>query len=186
MLILASRSPQRRAILQRVGIAFEVVVSGVAEIESGDAAEVALGNAERKADAVLARCAERADALVLGADTVVALGATLFGKPADEAEARVMLRSLGGQTQTVVTGLALLSVAARRTAVVQTRVRFRPLDDRIIDWYVARGEWQQRAGGYAIQGAGSALVTAVEGDYENVVGLPLAALLDMCPELLFG
>jgi septum formation protein len=185
VLILASRSPQRRAILERVGIAFEVVVSGVAEIEDGDASEVALANAERKADAVLARFPGRDGALVLGVDTVVELGGRLFGKPANESQARAMLRSLGGQTQTVVSGLALVSADRRRTAVVTTRVRFRPVDDRLADWYMARGEWYERAGGYAIQGAGSALVASVEGDYENVVGLPLAALLDMCPELLY-
>ncbi len=182
MLTLASRSPQRRAILERVGVAFDVVVPEVEELEAGDPIEVATQNAMRKARAV--RGAHGGEA-VLGADTVVALDAELFGKPRDVQHARAMLRTLSGRTHTVVGGLALLRGEEERVSAASTQVSFRALDERMLDWYLGRGEWRGRAGGYAIQGAGAALVREVRGDYENVVGLPLASLLEIYPELLW-
>jgi septum formation protein len=164
----------------------------VEELDRGDPGDVALENALRKARAAqrLGHEAEAGGAeLVLGCDTLVALDGAIYGKPRDERDARATLRALGGSTHEVLSGLALLGGgggAPERTAVVRTTVTFRELDERMLDWYLARGEWRGRAGGYAIQGAGAALVTRVEGDYENVVGLPLAALLDICPELLFA
>jgi septum formation protein len=142
---------------------------------------VALENALRKARAARAGAEET----VLGCDTLVALRGRIYGKPADEREAREMLEALGGQAHDVFSGLALLLGEEERTAVARTSVRFRELSPGMIDWYVAKGEWQGRAGGYAIQGAGAALVVSVDGDYENVVGLPLATLLDLYPELLW-
>ena len=180
-LVLASRSPQRRAILARLGIEFEVRPSGVAELEAGAADEVATETARRKA-----RAAARPGELVLGVDTVVVLDGALYGKPPDADAARAMLGVLGGRTHTVVSGLALLRGDGERVAIARTEVTFRPLSDALLDWYVATGEWRERAGGYAIQGAGAALVTRVEGDYENVVGLPVAALVDLVPEILTG
>ncbi len=161
-------------------------MSGVPEIEQGDPEEVAVQNALRKARAVCSPTSDRSDAgeVVLGVDTVVALDGVLYGKPADERRARAMLGALSGATHRVISGMALLLGAAERTAAACTEVAFRALDDEAIDWYVARGEWRGRAGGYAIQGAGAALVREVRGDYENVVGLPLATLLDIYPELL--
>lgn len=185
-MILASRSPQRRAILERLGVDFLVRPADVAELDAGDPALVVVENALRKAHAVFDHDPAAA---VLGVDTLVALEGAIYGKPADEAQARVTLRSLSGATHTVFSGLALLSVEAvppERTALVATEVVFRALEDRLIDWYVATGEWRERAGGYAIQGAGAALVREVRGDYENVVGLPVATLLDLCPWLLEG
>ena len=165
----------------------------VEELDRGDPGEVALENALRKARAAQRLGAESAGAgetvaeLVLGCDTLVALDGTIYGKPRDARDARATLRALSGATHEVLSGLALLGGGAfERTAVVRTAVSFRELDDRTLDWYLTRGEWHGRAGGYAIQGAGAALVRGVDGDYENVVGLPLAALLDICPELLFG
>lgn len=180
-LVLASRSPQRSAILARLGVAFEARPTGVAEIETGDPREVALENARRKA-----RAAQHPGAaeLVLGVDTVVELDGCIYGKPADESAARTTLAALGGRTHTVLSGVALLDGERERCAVAATRVRFRELDERSIDWYLATGEWRERAGGYAIQGAGAALVHEIDGDYENVVGLPVATLLDLCPDLL--
>lgn len=186
-LILASRSPQRSAILTRLGVRFEARPTGVEELQEGDPEAAALENALRKARAAhIASAAERgrAEELVLGIDTVVALDGRIHGKPADERQARQMLWALGGATHTVISGLALIDGGGERTSVARTRVRFRELSERMIDWYVSTGEWRERAGGYAIQGAGAALVLEIEGDYENVVGLPLAALLDICPELL--
>jgi septum formation protein len=180
MLTLASASPQRRAILQQVGIAFDVRPAGVEEETAGDPTEVAEVNARRKAEAVPGR-------LVLGADTVVAAGGEILGKPADEAQARAYLERLGGRTHAVVGGFAIAEDGRVVVAGVErTLVSFRPLTPELLDWYVATGEWEGRAGGYAIQGAGAALVTGVEGDYLNVVGLPLARLLDLRPDLLPG
>jgi septum formation protein len=140
--------------------------------------QVAEANARRKAAAV-------AGDLVLGADTIVALDADILGKPRDGAEARAFVGRLNGRTHEVVGGIAL--VERDEVVIVSneiTRVSFRRVDGATLDWYVATGEWRGRAGGYAIQGAGAALVAAVEGDYLNVVGLPLARLLDLRPDLL--
>jgi septum formation protein len=126
-------------------------------------------------------------ALVLGVDTVVAIDDALWGKPPDERGARAVLARLGGRTHRVVSGLAVLGPGgAEHVAAQTTEVTFRALDDRWLDWYVALGEWRGRAGGYAIQGAGAALVRGVSGDYLNVVGLPVARLLDLVPDLLHG
>ena len=190
-LVLASQSPQRRAILQRLGVSFTVRAADVPELTEGDPGEVVLENALRKARAAQANDggAERAgngvDELVLGCDTLVALAGAIYGKPVDEEAARVTLQALAGATHEVLSGLALLGPGdEERVAVARTAVTFRVIDDALLDWYVAKGEWRGRAGGYAIQGAGAALVRAVEGDYENVVGLPVATLLDIHPELL--
>jgi septum formation protein len=171
-------------------VAFTVRPTDVEELDRGDPGAVALENALRKARAAQRLGAEAgagAAELVLGCDTLVALDGTIYGKPRDERDARKTLRALAGATHEVLSGLTLLGGdLPERTAVVRTAVTFRKLEEGMLDWYLARGEWRGRAGGYAIQGAGAALVTRVEGDYENVVGLPLAALLELCPELLFA
>jgi septum formation protein len=123
-------------------------------------------------------------ALTLGADTDVAVDGEILGKPRDAAHAREFLARLAGRTHEVVGGIAVLRGEDLQTAVVTTRVTFRPADGALLDWYVRTGEWQGRAGGYAIQGAGAALVAEISGDYLNVVGLPLARLLDLVPGLL--
>jgi septum formation protein len=179
--VLASRSPQRRAILGRLGVAFTVRPPEIEELDGGDPATLVSENALRKARAVLE---PGSPAAVLGCDTVVALGGAIFGKPASESGARETLRMLSGRTHEVISGLALLAPGFARRGVARTAVTFRPLGEELLDWYLARGEWRERAGGYAIQGAGAALVRSLEGDYENVVGLPLATLLDLYPELL--
>ena len=132
-------------------------------------------NARRKAAAIDGE-------LVLGVDTVVALDGRIYGKPADEEEAAATLRALSGRTHEVVSGLA---IAGEVTAAV-TRVTFRTVTDDLLRWYLETGEWRDRAGGYAIQGRGAALVTAIDGDYLNVVGLPVAQLLARMPGLLGG
>jgi septum formation protein len=181
-LILASASPQRRAILTQVGIAFEVRPSDVEEDTEGDPAAVARSNARRKAQAVATVAPH---ALVLGADTVVSAGGAVLGKPADEAHAHAQLERLGGRTHAVLGGFALVEGGELVAAGVErTLVSFRALTPALRRWYVGTGEWRGRAGGYAIQGAGAALVTGVRGDYLNVVGLPLARLLDARPDLL--
>lgn len=181
--MLASRSPQRSAILAQLGIPFEAVPSGVEELTAGDPHELVVENALRKARAV---ALERPEALVLGCDTDVLLGGRVFGKPGTEGEARAMLGELSGRRHEVWSGLAVVGPGrpAERTATAVTGVAFRGLDDRLLDWYLASGEWRERAGGYAIQGRGAALVQGIEGDFWNVVGLPVPALLELAPELL--
>jgi septum formation protein len=185
-LTLASASPQRRAILTQVGIPFDVRVSGVDEEEHGDPQAVAAENARRKAAAIdYAHHKEGVAATTLGADTVVAIDGEILGKPADAAQAREYAARLAGRTHQVVGAIALFDQQGPpKVAVEVTRVHFRPADDALLDWYVATGEWRDRAGGYAIQGAGAVLVAGIEGDYLNVVGLPLQRLLDLAPHLL--
>jgi septum formation protein len=179
--VLASRSPQRRAILDQIGVAYEVEVPEVEELESGPPHEVALENAFRKASAVAARVS---GAVVLGVDTLVSLGARVYGKPADEADARTMLTALAGRRHIVVSGLCLIEHGRTRTAAASTVVAFRAFDEVLIEWYLASGEWRERAGAYAIQGRGAALVAGIEGDFLNVVGLPVTTLLELAPGLL--
>jgi septum formation protein len=177
-LILASRSPQRRAILEQLGIPFRVEPADVEELEDGDPRAVVVENARRKARAV-------AGAPVLGVDTEVVLDGRVFGKPADAAEAETLLRRLSGRTHEVWSGICMRRESGgERTASAVTRVRFRRLEQRDIDWYLATGEWRERAGGYAIQGRGAALVEEIAGDYWNVVGLPVPELLRLAPDLL--
>jgi septum formation protein len=182
-LVLASSSPQRRAILERLGIAFEVRAVDVRELERGEPRQLALENARRKARAAARAGAEE---VVLGCDTIVCRDGAIYGKPADEAAARETLRALGGATHEVLSGLVLLMAGGERSAVARTAVTFRELDDDLLEWYLATGEWRGRSGGYAIQKAGAALVRTLDGECENVVGLPVATLLDLCPELLSG
>jgi len=176
--------------LERLGVPFTVRAAHVPEIEHGDPAQVVVENARRKASAVRDPGTHEA---VLGCDTVVVLPGAMYGKPADEHAARQTLQSLSGRSHEVLSGLVLLlpsgetaGGADERTAVARTEVSFRVLGEELLAWYLATGEWRGRAGGYAIQGAGAALVRAVTGDYENVVGLPLASLLDVYPQLLTG
>ena len=175
-LVLASRSPQRRAILEQLGIAFEVVVVDVEELAAGEPVEVARANALSKARAAALR---HPDGTVLGVDTIVALDGEIFGKPASAQDARETLARLSGRTHEVVSGLALLKPANPQVAHEVTSVTFRALERDLIDRYVETGEWSGRAGGYAIQGRGAGLVRRIMGDYLNVVGLPVAKLLDL-------
>jgi len=155
-----------------------VAPAHVEELAQGDPRELALENARRKALAV-------PGALVLGADTDVGLDGDVLGKPRDAAHARELLARLSGRRHEVVGGIAIAEQGEITAQdVVVTVVGFRALDAATIDWYVATGEWEGRAGGYAIQGRGAALVAGIEGDYLNVVGLPLARLLDLRPDLL--
>jgi septum formation protein len=180
-LVLASRSPQRRAILETLGVPFEVRATDVVEEEEGVPVAVAAENALRKAVAGRATLGE----VVLGVDTLVAIGLDIWGKPPDEDAARETLRQLSGRTHDVVSGIALVAEdGSVRADTDVTQVTFRPLDDHTIEWYLASGEWEERAGGYAIQGRGGALVERIEGDYLNVVGLPVGKLLGLWPDVL--
>jgi septum formation protein len=155
----------------------------VTELDAGPPVEVAAENAYRKA-AAIARAAP--EALVLGVDTIVGLGQRIFGKPADEAQAHATLEALAGRRHTVVSGICLIEPGRGRTSTATTFVEFRSVDEQMLAWYLATGEWRGRAGAYAIQGAGAALVAGIEGDYLNVVGLPVPTLLDLEPSLIVG
>lgn len=181
-LILASRSPQRRAILEQLGIPFDLCVPDADELTSGSPDEVVVENALRKVRAVPTD--EEVCRLVLGVDTVVALEGRLYGKPTDADEARSHLVQLSGREHLVWSALALIDGGRETVGTARTAVRFRQLDQATIGWYLATGEWRERAGAYAIQGKGAALVESIDGDYWNVVGLPVALLLELAPQLL--
>lgn len=153
----------------------------VAELTDGDPVAVAEANAVAKAQAGAA--AALPDDTVLGADTLVVAGEEIYGKPATEARAREMLRRLSGQTHRVITGVALAHDGRVECLHDVTEVTFRVLGQATLEHYLHTGEWRGRAGGYAIQGAGAALVRRIEGDYTNVVGLPVAAMLERWPRL---
>jgi septum formation protein len=176
-LTLASGSPQRRAILEQLGIEFTVAVPEVEELAQGEPRTLVVENALRKARAV---SGER----VLGVDTAVVLDGRVFGKPADAAEAETFLRRLSGRTHEVWSGIALRANGHERTSHAVTRVHFRLLEPADIAWYLGCGEWRGRAGGYAIQGRGSALVEEIDGDFWNVVGLPVPELVRLAPDLV--
>ena len=178
-MILASASPRRKAILEQLGVRFSVEPADVEELSAGEPKAVVVENALRKARAVA-----RPGELVLGADTEVVLDGEVLGKPPGAREAEALLRRLSGREHLVMTGIAVCEEGSERTDVAVTLVRFRALEQADLDWYVATGEWQGLAGGYAIQGLGAALVESIEGDYFNVVGLPVAALLRLVPGLL--
>ncbi len=151
----------------------------MSELTKGEPEAVTVENARRKTAAVAGGAGE----LILGADTVVFIGGRILGKPADETQAGEMLSTLSGATHSVLSGIWLSEDGRERAAMARSEVSFRKLSASAIEWYLASGEWRGRAGGYAIQGRGAALVSAVEGDYLNVVGLPLATLLDLEPRL---
>jgi len=175
-LVLASRSPQRRAILDQLRISYEAVPVDVDELSAGAPAEVARANALAKARA---GALKRPGRTILGVDTVVALDGEIFGKPASAQQAAATLGRLQGRGHEVVSGLALLESGNTQVVHEATEVTFRELDEDAIRRYVATGEWCGRAGGYAIQGQGAALVRRIMGDYLNVVGLPVGAMLDL-------
>lgn len=189
--VLASASPRRHELLRAAGVAFEVEVAGVDETLAGDetAEDAATLLAERKALTVAAGHPGE-DALILGADTVVAvtLGGRdrLLGKPADEGEAREMLEALSGSRHRVVTGVAVVRArdGALRSAYERTLVSMRPIRPEEVDAYVASGEWRDKAGGYAIQENADVFVTSLEGGgFDNVVGLPVALARRLLAEL---
>jgi septum formation protein len=169
---LASRSPQRRAILTMLGVDFEVVPPDYDEPElPGAPAEIAATHARAKAASV---DGDR----VLGVDTIVVVDGRVLGKPAGEEQAREYLGLLSGRTHTVHSGLCLRCDGVEHVRSAATEVTFAPLAPSDLDWYLAAGEWRDRAGGYAVQGLGAALVRSIAGDYTNVVGLPVPALID--------
>lgn len=180
-LILASASPRRAELLRNAGIAFEVDAADLHEERL--AGEKPLGYAQRlaldKARTVLTRYP---DAVVLGADTVVVVDEHLLEKPRDSEDAKRMLRLLSGRAHQVVTGVSLLSASLERTEAEITQVVFNPMSEQEIADYVVTGEPMDKAGAYGIQGMASRWVGRIEGDYFNVVGLPVARVYRMLKE----
>jgi septum formation protein len=184
-LLLASTSPQRRAILEQLEIPFEVIPPRYEE-EAGvhhDPITVVREHARGKARSVEDQARDRP---VLAVDTEVVLGDVVFGKPANATEAERMLEGLSGATHSVVSGLCLRTPAWEIVEHEVTRVEFRELTPRDLAAYIETGEWKERAGAYAIQGRGAALVRRIEGDYLNVVGLPAALLVQILAERFAG
>ena len=184
-LLLASTSPQRRAILEQLGIPFDVVTPAYEEVDPPQADAVALVREHARGKA-LSVAAEAGNRPVLGVDTAVSLAGRIYGKPADATEAERMLEELAGQTHVVVSGLCLITPGWEVVEHDSTRVTFRELTPRELAHHLAHGEWEGRAGGYAIQGRGAALVEEIEGDYLNVVGLPAALLVRLLAERFSG
>jgi septum formation protein len=175
-LLLASTSPQRRVILDQLGIPYEVLAPTYVEEDppKTNAVRLVRAHARGKARSVAAQAGDRP---VLGVDTAVALGGKIFGKPANAAEAELMLEELSGETHVVVSGLCLITPGWEVVEHDSTRVTFREFTPREIAHYMTHGVWVGRAGAYAIQGRGAALVEEIEGDYLNVVGLPASLLV---------
>jgi len=176
-LTLASGSPQRSEILRKLGLEFEVVVSGVEELSGGDPEFEVLENARMKARAV-AR-----EGTVIACDTDVVVDGRALGKPADAAESRAYLDRMSGRPHAVISGLVVVVEGEERSGLERTNVVFKQLSEAEKERYVAFGEWEGRSGGYAIQTLGSTLVERIEGSVSNVVGLPVGLLFELAPEL---
>ena len=177
--VLASASPRRRELLGTLGVEYECVSPNVEEmgVGEGNGKEVVLHNALEKA-----RFLKKDGYAIIGADTAVYLGDKVFGKPKDEKEAFRFLRELSGKTHSVFTGVAVITEEKELSQVVETKVTFRELSDEEILHYIKSGSPLDKAGAYGIQDFGSVFVSGIDGDYFNVVGLPVSALYKMLLE----
>jgi len=184
-LILASASPQRRALLEAAGYEFEIIPADVEEATAGmDPKQLAQFNAQIKAEAV---ALDVCDAVVIGSDTVVALGDRSFGKPESFGAAVEMLSALSAEKHQVHSAVSVAVVAADgcreiRTACDSTSVQFHEISQCQVEAHLSLGEWQGRAGGYAIQESGRELVAGLEGSFDTVVGLPMLLLSELLPD----
>lgn len=184
-LVLASASPRRAEILRAVGWPFETLAANIDETRASEEDAVAYVQrlARAKAEAVAGRCES---GLVLGADTVVVIANEILGQPRDAEDARRMLKLLSGTWHAVLTGVALVRAGKANRCVVgheSTRVRFGNLSDAEIDWYISTGEPMGKAGAYAVQGSAALFIEEIQGDYFNVVGLPMRLLYKLAREL---
>ena len=191
-ILLASASPRRRELLEQIGLPFEVVVSHVEEvITETEPGKVVEQLSAQKAEAVAGSHGEPEETLVIGADTVVAAEHTILGKPKDAAQAAEMLRLLAGRTHAVYTGVTLIlrgasGETARKTFHERTDVSFYPMEEAEIRQYVATGDCMDKAGAYGIQGFCARYISGINGDYNNVVGLPVGRLYQEIKEWLDG
>jgi len=177
-LILASGSPRRRELLAKMGYTFETCSPDVDEHVAGNPRDVVVTLAQRKANAASEHYRE---GVIIASDTLVSLDGEALGKPVDEADAKRMLRELSDREHEVFTGVCLLDAATGKYEVrsVRTGVTFRAIDEAEIDAYVASGEPMDKAGAYAIQGGAAPFVAALDGEFENVVGFPVAEVREM-------
>lgn len=177
-IILASASPNRKELLERIGLPFSVVVSHVAENVSPlmPTDEYVKALARQKAESV---AADYPEACVIGADTVVDLGGTILGKPHTPENARAYLSAMQGREHLVYTGVAVTVHGKTAVDVEKTSVTFAPMSEEEISWYVATGDPLEKAGAYGIQGPAGLFVSAIDGDYFNIVGLPIRLLYKM-------
>lgn len=176
-LILASGSPRRKEILEQVGLAFCITPSDVEEVITKQVpSDIVMELSRQKAEDVYAKYVAE-DVIVLGADTVVAYGGKILGKPADEADAAEMLRMLSGNVHSVFTGVTLVSEQGTVSFYEETEVEFYEMSEEEIQGYIASGEPMDKAGSYGIQGKAAAFIKGIRGDYYNVVGLPVARVL---------
>ncbi len=176
-IVLASASPRRAALLRAVGLDFTVAPSAINEVALEGEAPRPMAERLARAKVSAARPLS-SPSLAIAADTVVVVNGTLFGKPRDDADARRMLRRLAGRTHEVITAVALRATPEEEIVCesVTSRVTFAPMSEEEIAWYVDTGEGADKAGSYALQGIGALFVTAIEGSYTNVIGLPLDRL----------
>jgi septum formation protein len=182
-LILASASPRRAELLEAAGYSFDVAPSDVDEtVQPGEEPKAyALRVARDKARGAMAHC-RKSGSIVLAADTVVVAGGEILAKPAGPEDARRMLKTLSGVVHEVHTGLVVMAGAREFSDVVTSRVQVLPLNDAEIDWYIASGEWDGKAGGYGIQGRAARYIDWLDGSWSNVVGLPVAAVYRLLKE----
>ena len=186
-IVLASKSPRRAEILRAVGWDFEAVAANIDETrrESEDAVSYVKRLAQAKAETVAERISNRGH--VLGADTVVVIDGEILGQPRDDDDARRMLKLLNSKWHEVVTGVALIRGGNPPAILIDhetTRVRFCEMSAHEIDWYVSTGEPSDKAGAYAIQGRGALFIEEVQGDYFNIVGLPVRLLYELMSDTL--
>ena len=175
MIILASASPRRKEIMQKYSYEIEVIPSNCEEtVQDGlSPGQTARSLAEQKAKDV---ARSHPDDIVIGADTIVALDGEILGKPSSRDDAKKALQKLSGKTHEVITGVAIISGTEQEVYSAVTKVKFYPISDEEIDEYIRTGEPMDKAGSYGIQGKGGLFVEKIDGDYENVVGLPTASL----------
>lgn len=172
-IILASASPRRRELLSMLGVEFEVCTSSADEKNDGALGDYARIAAEIKAEDVFSK---RKDGVILSADTVVCIDGLILGKPHDEKDAKDMLMRLSGRKHSVYSGFCVIDGGVKKSAFEKTDVYFKEIDVALLEWYISSGEWCDKAGAYGIQGRGSLLIEKIDGDYFNVVGLPISRI----------
>lgn len=189
-IILASKSPRRKELLEQIGLEFEILVSEKEECILTEIPRQLVENlSKQKAEDVYEMCKGKYEEpmLVIGADTVVSLGENIMGKPKDREDAKRMLRSLSGKTHSVWTGVTVIcnnGIVTKNSFQVETKVNMYKISDEEIEWYIKSGEPDDKAGAYGIQGLGARFIESIEGDYNNVVGLPVSSLYQKIKNLL--
>ncbi len=187
--ILASKSPRRREILSTLGVKFEILSADADErsdiaVPEALVRELALRKGRATREVLRKRDEWNDDTLIIASDTVVAIADEILGKPRDDADAKRMLRALSDSTHRVISGVALLCGEREIADFDSTGVRFSAMSEADIDWYVASGEPSDKAGAYAVQGLASLWIKGLDGDYFNVVGLPVYKLNTLCEKFL--